>query len=41
MKERPVKRFRGKDIFFVGVGDESVVGCHHRHIEVPEVAQER
>ena len=41
MEERPVKRFGGEDIFLVRVGNESVVGCHHRHIEMPEVAQER
>lgn len=41
VEERPVERLGRKDIFFVGVGYECVVRGHHRHIEVPKVAEER
>ena len=40
VEERPIERFGGEDIFFVRVGDERVVGGHHRDVEVPEVVQE-
>lgn len=40
-KERPVEGLGRKDVFFVGVGNERVVGRHHGHIEMPKVAEER
>lgn len=40
-EERPVSWLGREDIFFVRIGNECVVGRHHRNVEVPEVAQER
>ena len=41
MKEWPIKWSRSKDIFFIRVWNECVVGRHHCYVEMPKVAKER
>ena len=40
-EEGPVGWLRSEDVVLVRVRDESVVRCHHRDVEMPEVAEER
>ena len=41
MQKWPVERFGSKNIFLIWVRHESVVRCHHSHVEVPEISKER
>lgn len=41
VQDRPLPELGGEVVLFVGIGDESVVGGHHRNIEVEEVPEER
>lgn len=40
MEPRPFRGSRGEDILLVRIRNESVVGSHHRNVEVYEVAEE-
>lgn len=40
MQDRPLPPLGGKVVLLIGVGDQSVVGGHHRDIEMDEVVEE-
>lgn len=40
VEDGPLPELGGKVILFVWVGDESVVGSHHRDVEMHEIAEE-
>lgn len=41
VEDWPLPELRGEVVLFVGIGDESIVGGHHRDVEVEEVPEER
>lgn len=41
VEEWPLPELRSKVILLVWIRDEGIVRCHHSHVQVDEVAQER